>query len=107
MVLFLPEVPMPYQEDLDPESTNHSMLPNASHHQSFIVPARLPLDPLGQILAIARSVRTLDVGHIALIPMRPHHPRHQEVVLGAGARHGLLEQLGLVHVLVQAVLQLE
>lgn len=88
-------------------SPSDSAFPNARNHQPLVVTAGLALDPPGQVRLVDVLVRALDVGQVGLVPVAPHDPRHQEVVLGASAGHGVLEEAGLVLVAVDGVTQLE
>lgn len=83
------------------------LLPDTSNHQPLVITTCLALDPPGQVLAIARSICALDIRQIPLIPMSPHDSSHQQMVLGPSTCHSRLEQLGLMHVFVQAVMQLK
>lgn len=81
-------------------------LPDASQHQSPVVTACLPANPVRQTLFIPGLVRSLDICQVLLIPVTPDHTVDQLVILGAQASHGILKKSGLKHVPIRTVLQL-
>ena len=81
--------------------------PNASHPEPLVVARRLALDAARQAPAILLLVGAFDVGQEVPIPVESDDTGHEEVILGAHAGHGLLEEICGVHVLVNAVSKLE
>lgn len=89
-----------------PESQSH-LLANTGNHKTLVVARRLALDATGQAAAEALLVSTLDVGQFVAVPVVSDNTADEQLVLGTRASHGVLEELGGVHILVDGVSELE
>lgn len=70
------------------------------HHRNQtppIIPTRFPANPRRQIPPEPLPIRPLDVLQMGSIPIRAHHPRDQQLVLGAEPLHRLLEVNRIAH----------
>lgn len=91
-----------------PNQTSHgplNLLPDTRQQEPLEIPARLPLDPLRQVPVLLR-VRPTHVIHRVPVPVVSHDPRREQLVARARTRHGGLQEVRRVHILVHRVAEL-
>jgi hypothetical protein len=73
------------------------LFPDTGKHQFFIVTACLATNPVPKVTTKFLPIRGLDLVHVISVPVVPHNPIYQEVVLCAYSSHSVLEEDRVTH----------